>query len=1014
MFRSRLATFLVFALFGLAACGGGGGASEDDETVNSSEGNSETADTGSDGPAEENSNTDGADGGNVVTDENADESDQLTSPVESSEPNEPNEPNEPTEPTPIEPNEPIEPAPIEPDEPSRPSEPSEPNEPDEPTESAALLGAFVYSSDQGQATVLAPPSVNNFGSGAQFNDNFRSDPIYSPAIQVQSGTGFGAGVHVGFIAFTDYRTGFANGFDELAFKIKANEINLSAFEIKFFLPDNSRQYDLRLGGSKTTALANGWLQVSIPLSDFSSTLAQSDGFLLGPFERQPAAFSYLVTDIVFRHSEEGSVVGSGQTGSGGPANQDGGEQGNTHIDEGQTSDSDTDDGSDSIGNGDDVAEADDGSAQGAIKPLYNQNTPLEPLSSFVRGDGVIVTRFGDRGRDRHAKDNGPQDHYDHYLAHYWEYRTARIQFEDHTPNGESLIRATYITESELSSREFRLWFWGVTTSAQFHLNPMPKYLGRGTWDNDFQKLSSSGQQHMYQLDITTQWQNGGQFQNTLRAGMNMEFEISQFLRAPPAGARLNYYGTSFVYVVGEPGLSPFEWTRGENKPGGSNDGTPLPAKALLGGDGSLGYNYSAEPAGRFMQMATNLSHRNAQPFVQGRRVHHTNFVNGQHDERFDNPVWGEQIGKAGNRYINASCSGCHVRNGRALVAEVGDVLDKWVFKVGNSVGDAHPELGKVLQPVLAGGGVAEGEVRLAAWSELANGLRKPNYQFSHVVPPRFSARIAPQLVGLGLLEAVAEDDILALADPNDADGDGISGRASIVKDPTTGESRLGRFGYKASTFSVKHQAATALNTDIGVMTHMLPNPDCGNQQVNCDNSGAELSEQHVNQLVKYLSLLGVPARRNYTSTAGESIFERIGCSGCHRPKLRTSQFHPLAELRNQTIQPYTDLLLHDMGEGLADNLADGTASGREWRTAPLWGLGHARSVMLGDAKANDTVSQAQSPSDSNRIGYLHDGRARSIDEAIRWHGGEAEATKNAYVALSVTERRALQDFLNDL
>ncbi|HRE90966.1 MAG TPA: hypothetical protein PK095_17725 [Myxococcota bacterium] len=258
-------------------------------------------------------------------------------------------------------------------------------------------------------------------------------------------------------------------------------------------------------------------------------------------------------------------------------------------------------------------------------PLFDERTPLAPVTSFVREDGVIVTRVGDRGRDRHAKDNGPNDHYDHYLAHYWEYRTARIQLEDHVRNGESRVAATFITEEKLGAREFRVWFWGLTTTGQFHFNPQKEeekvspletgvvYVGQGTWNDDFEKVSELGRQHKYTLDIVNKWENGGQVQRPLAVGMNMEFEVSQFLLAPPAGTRLNYYGTSFVYVIGQPGLAPFEWDRGVNHPGGANDGHPIPAAGLSGGATTLGYNYSAEPAGRFMQMATNLAPGNASP-----------------------------------------------------------------------------------------------------------------------------------------------------------------------------------------------------------------------------------------------------------------------------------------------------------------------------------------------------------------------------------------------------------------
>jgi CxxC motif-containing protein (DUF1111 family) len=667
-----------------------------------------------------------------------------------------------------------------------------------------------------------------------------------------------------------------------------------------------------------------------------------------------------------------------------------------------------------------------GCAVANVEALFNENTVMDAVSRFVREDGVLVTRIGDRGRDRHAKDITIQDHYDHYLAHYWEYRTARIQLEDHVPNGQSLIKATFITEAKLGAREFRVWFWGRNATGQFHFNPQKEeskvsqnesgvvFVGQGTWNNNFEKISDEGIQHMYTLDIVNKWANGGQFQTALEEGTNMEFEVSQFLLSPPAGARLNYYGTSFVYVVGELGVVPFEWQRGVENTSGTNDGTPIPDKGLLGGDTTLGFNYSEEPAGRFMQMATNLSSSNAQPFVEGRRIHHTSFEDGVHDERFDNPVWTEQIGKIGNHYINHSCAACHVRNGKGLVEDVGGNLDKWVFKIGDENGDPDPLIGEVLQPQLAAAGEPEGNVTLGEWTELENGLRSPNYVFTGRRPTQFSARIAPQLVGLGLLEAVTEEEILAWEDPGDANNDGISGRASIVEDPISGQQRLGRFGYKAATFSIKHQSASALNTDMGVMTSMLPNPDCGSQQSDCGNTGVELSDQELDKLVKYLSLLGVGARRDYDNVTGENIFEDAGCASCHRPTLTTSAYHPLAELRDQIIHPYTDMLLHDMGAGLADNLAEGSASGAEWRTAALWGLGHAQSVMVGDGKANDAVSLAGRNDDDTRVGYLHDGRARTIEEAILWHAGEGESSKQAYESLNADDKAALMAFLKSL
>ncbi|MBT8148872.1 MAG: discoidin domain-containing protein, partial [Gammaproteobacteria bacterium] len=200
-------------------------------------------------------------------------------------------------------------------------------------------------------------------------------------------------------------------------------------------------------------------------------------------------------------------------------------------------------------------------------PLFDQTTPLEPETAYVRSsDGVVVTRFGDRGRDRHAKDIGYYggtnwDHYDHYLAEYWHYRTARIQIEDYvtanTP--QSLIRFTYITENRLGAKEFRAWYYGLTTTGQFHFNGSatedPQH---GRFDDDFNYIGPAGagesDQYKYTIDVTQQWKDVGTAFTDLFAGVNMEIEISQFLVGPPSGSRLNYYGTSYVYVIGQPGL----------------------------------------------------------------------------------------------------------------------------------------------------------------------------------------------------------------------------------------------------------------------------------------------------------------------------------------------------------------------------------------------------------------------------------------------------------------------------
>jgi CxxC motif-containing protein (DUF1111 family) len=388
-------------------------------------------------------------------------------------------------------------------------------------------------------------------------------------------------------------------------------------------------------------------------------------------------------------------------------------------------------------------------------------------------------------------------------------------------------------------------------------------------------------------------------------------------------------------------------------------------------------------------------------------------LDGSHDESEENGIFAELTNLAGPNFVNTSCDSCHTRNGRAPVAELGQPLDKWVFKVAAADGGKDPAVGGVLQPSAAGGGTsAEGTVSIAEWVENAEGLRSPKYAFSSAAPALYSARLAPQLVGMGLLEAIDETTVLGFQDVNDADGDGISGKVQLSVDPASGAKHIGRFGWKGGASSLKHQIAGALNTDMGVMTSLLPKPDCGSAQENCGNdTGKELSDEHLTDLVKYVSLLGIRAQRDIDVAKvvrGQALFGELGCASCHKTELTTSKFHPLAELRNQVIHPYTDLLLHDMGEGLADSLGEGEATGAEWRTTPLWGLGLSACVTGG--VVGPFQKQVCEPHES----YLHDGRARTLEEAILWHGGEGQASKAAYVALPEADKSALLAFLRSL
>jgi CxxC motif-containing protein (DUF1111 family) len=509
-------------------------------------------------------------------------------------------------------------------------------------------------------------------------------------------------------------------------------------------------------------------------------------------------------------------------------------------------------------------------------------------------------------------------------------------------------------------------------------------------------------EYLYTATITQKSPEG----RPLQTGDRMEVELSQFLLAPRNG-RANYYGTAFLYVVGQ-GVLPWYAKMKEEAPdaaardAASFDSYPLPESAWLGGRTSLPYQYSNEPAHRLKQMAGNISSLNGHAFMLGRRLHHTRFDTGAHSEA-GNPVFTAHVGKLGPKFIATSCIACHLNNGRSLPPAIGTAITTHaIVKTGrDAAGSPHPQHGDQLQPQSTSG-PAEAAITLSGYETIHGtygdgtpfSLRRPQYAFSGITPAFYSVRSAPPLIGLGLLEAIDEATIAALADPDDTNADGISGRISLVRDPeNTSLHRMGRFSHKASQPRVVHQVAAALNRDMGVTTALMPVLD-GETLTRT----AELTANDLDQLTRYLSLLGVSARRDLTDTAalaGESLFQSIGCAACHTPTVITGAQHPLAELRSQTIHPYTDLLLHDLGPGLADNMGEKTASGAEWRTAPLWNIGLTLGVSGGEA-------------------YLHDGRARTLEEAILWHGGEAETAKETFRTLNAGQREALVKFLKSL
>ncbi|MEL6178702.1 MAG: di-heme oxidoredictase family protein, partial [Myxococcota bacterium] len=389
----------------------------------------------------------------------------------------------------------------------------------------------------------------------------------------------------------------------------------------------------------------------------------------------------------------------------------------------------------------------------AVVPLYTAETELEPETHFDRGD-AMVTRFADRGRDRHAREDEFQS-YDHYLPHYWEHRTARFMFVDYVTKGRAAIDISFVTEWPLSVAEFRAWYNGRGTVAHYSGNYAPAIDvdGPGTYDNAHVKISDEGTQYRYTITLTSAILLNGETV-PLEVGQFMEIEASQFLAAPPVG-RANYYGTTFLYEVGVGGMVPWDTVGDFSDPNSDRENSvKLHERAWLGGRTTLPYMFSDEPDNHFMQMATNLSSINGQPFVLGRRVHHTDMLDGSHDESPDNGTFDALAGLVGPNYIHRSCDSCHKRNGRAPVAEPGEPLDLWVFRVGTDTGEPDPHIGRVLQPRVPGGVSSEGTVSIARWVDTAAGLRRPEYAFSRGAPAQFSARLAPPLVGMGLLEAI--------------------------------------------------------------------------------------------------------------------------------------------------------------------------------------------------------------------------------------------------------------------
>lgn len=377
-------------------------------------------------------------------------------------------------------------------------------------------------------------------------------------------------------------------------------------------------------------------------------------------------------------------------------------------------------------------------------------------------------------------------------------------------------------------------------------------------------------------------------------------------------------------------------------------------------------------------------------------------------------------------YNARACQSCHIKDGRGQLPQAGEKTASLVLQLSNAKSDSwrpDPVYGAQFHTSAVPGVQAEGLVKISTepltrtfQDGTTHVLHKPQYQLQKQAygalhpQTKLSPRLAPAVIGLGLLEAIKAEHILAYADANDANGDGISGRANW-QELDDGQKKLGRFGHKAAMSSVHEQNIHALFTDMGISTasESLSNPhgDCTTAQKICASLAhgeqirlgkGEAPEAVVDLITFYAQNLALPGRRDVSDPdvlAGKEQFYNSGCANCHVPKHVTEKGFAQPELAFQLIWPYTDLLLHDMGEDLADFAGESVANGYEWRTAPLWGIGLAQTV-------NPYTS------------FLHDGRAKTLMDAVLWHGGEAQASLENVLSMNKKERASLIRFLESL
>jgi CxxC motif-containing protein (DUF1111 family) len=439
----------------------------------------------------------------------------------------------------------------------------------------------------------------------------------------------------------------------------------------------------------------------------------------------------------------------------------------------------------------------------------------------------------------------------------------------------------------------------------------------------------------------------------------------------------------------------------------------LTDEELQGGqNGTIGLATSVA----FSQPYNALSSADNLSFTVGRTFVHSNWI--------VPPSSTTAVDGLGPLYNATSCNACHIVDGAGNTPPTpSDNITSVIIRVSIPGQDPHggpnpdPQYGLQIRNHAVPNAVPDGNATISYTNKTVTypdgnivNLRVPSYQFQNLrdgAISLYSPRIAPQIIGMALLEAVPEATILSFISKYDKDS--ISGKANYVWSQEQQQLVLGRFGWKANQPSVSQQVAAAFSGDIGITSPMYPNPNLtgqalalyGNFPSGSDSVGQpELPQNYFNYAVFYTEALAVPQRRNWTDATivkGKMLFAQVSCAKCHIPQMETGTSATVSLASNQIIHPYTDLLLHDMGADLADGRPDYLATGSEWRTPPLWGIGLVNLV-----------------NNSNGIFLMHDGRARSIEEAILWHGGEANQSKQAFMKLSQSDRNALIQFVNDL